>query len=178
MSSSGRAKRGLPTSLWTSGWLALGACAFLPVEGGLGDCSGALLASVESSGAVCLERMVQNGGNVAQWLEQEGKPDYFEASGSRVRLLYIDRDQVLELSRTATGSIGAKTSTPIRASDHMRFRDADKVRLGQARIARVPRAPAAVEEEANEVRPARVGERVRDPRQPEAEAGVPEAGEP
>jgi hypothetical protein len=147
-------------------WLAATGCALLPVEGGLGACSGALLSPASEIGGQCLERMVQEGGAAADWIEREGKPDYFELSSSRVRLLYIERDQVVELSRSATGGIAAKTSAPIRASDHMRFRNEDKLRLGQTRVSRVPAPKAAAEEEPSEVRRARVGERSDDAANP------------
>ncbi len=153
-----------------SGLLASASCALLPVAGGVGDCSGALLARTDPNGAACLERMAQGGGGVAEWLQREGQPDYFEVSAKRVRLLYIDRDQVVVLSRTAGGGVTAQTLTPIRSADHTRFRDEDRLRLGQTRVSRVPAAPAAVEEERpNQVLRARVGERSEpDPAEPPA----------
>jgi hypothetical protein len=166
-------RSGVPT--WVRLCAALGlttsaSCALLPVAGGMGDCSGALLARTDPNGAACLERMVQGDGGVAEWLQRDGQPDYFEVSSKRVRLLYIDRDQVVELSRSASGGVAAQTTTPIRASDHTRFRDADRARLGQTRVSRVPAAPAAVEEERpNQVLRARVGERAEtDPSEPPA----------
>jgi hypothetical protein len=150
------------------GWLRLCAaigltagtsCTLLPVAGGMGDCSGALLARTDPNGAACLERMAQGDGRVAEWLQREGQPDYFEISAQRVRLLYIERDQVVVLSRSAAGGVTAQTSKPIRASDHTRFRDADRLRLGQTRVSRVPSAPAVEEERPNQVLRARVGER-------------------
>jgi hypothetical protein len=145
------------------GWLAAASCALLPVAGGMGDCSGALFARSDPAGAQCLERMVAQGGGVAAYLERAGQPDYFEISPKRVRLLYIERDQVVELSRTAGGGLAERTSSPIRSADHMRFRNEDRARLGQTRMSRVPASPAAVEERPNEVRRARVGERGSDP---------------
>ncbi len=158
-------------SAWLRPVAALGllmgsACTLLPVAGGMDDCSGSLFAAVDPVGGACLERMAQAGGELSSQLEQRGKPDYFELSSKRARLLYIEQDQVVEVSRAATGGLSVRTSGPIRAADHTRFRNDDRLRLGQARASRVPAPPADVEERPNQVLRARVGE------------GKPEAEEP
>jgi hypothetical protein len=150
-------------------------CTLLPVAGGMDDCSDALLAGSDPAGAACLERMVQEGGELSSQLEQRGKPDYFELSSKRARLLYIERDEIVEVSRSATGGLAVRTSSPIRASDHMRFRNDDRVRLGQARVNRVPATSPVEEERPNQVLRARVGEGEPEPEPEEPEPGAPQS---
>lgn len=155
--------------------LAGTACTLLPVAGGMGDCSGTLFSISDPVGAGCMERMAQEGGGLASQLEQRGKPDYFELSSKLVRLLYVERDEVVEVSRSASGSLAVRTTSPIRAADHMRFRNEDRLRLGQARVNRVPAPPTAQDERPNEVLRARVGERAAEPQPDEADPKDPQA---
>ena len=115
-------------------------CVLLPIAGTSGGgCIGQLLATTQAAGETCLGTVLAENPGIADWVTEQGRPDYVEApSGSAVRLLYIDTDRVVTFERGITGAPAASISPRIRASDHTRFREDDKIRLARVRTSDSP----------------------------------------
>jgi len=105
------------------------------VLGGPGTgCSRGMLAVSDSAGARCLE-LLQDSQQVAQWMAENGAPDYIEAESSRdVRFFYVERDAVVRFGGGFFSRFDPKVAGRIRSLDHSRFSDADRARLGSKRM--------------------------------------------
>jgi len=153
--------------------LMLGACTLRPLGADLDSCVGGFLPTARPEGSQCLE-LVSTVPAVAEWVQAQGRPDYVDMPTSRVlRLLYLESDRVVEFSRTGAGSVRSAVSTPIRASDHTRFSNDDRVRLGTLRAARAGgKALEAPADGGSEVKRGIVG------RKPQSGSAPDSGGEP
>jgi hypothetical protein len=117
-------------------WLiAATGCTILPLSGlSSGGCTGQLLATGDELGERCLAAVMEGVPAISAWISLEGLPDYVEArSGSALRMIYVESDRVVTFARDLLGTPAPTVVPRIRAADHERFKEQDKLRLTAVR---------------------------------------------
>ena len=121
--------------------VVLGLASGCAVLGSPGPCSSGLVEIGVPGSEACLSDL-QSRPEISKWIDESGAPDYVEVlSSSRIRLFYIARDQVVTFEEGLIGGLSPSVTTRIRSSDHTRFTDADRKRLGDIRMGDVASPP-------------------------------------